>query len=48
MKTKIIMSVTLAVVLGGSAMWLLPHRAAAAETNAPTMMPGYCSPGMSH
>jgi hypothetical protein len=100
MKIKIITTVTLAVVLGGNAMWLLPHRAAAAdaasasqkilcyacpmhpsvkadkpgdcpicgmrlvpvyetgkgtnapptvaEANAPAMMPGCCSPGMSH
>ena len=32
MKTKIIMTVTLAVVLGGSAIWLAPHRALAADS----------------
>ena len=32
MKTKIIMTVTLAVVLGGSAIWITPHHAVAAET----------------
>lgn len=34
METKIIMTVTLAMVLGGSAIWLLPQRMAAADTAA--------------
>ena len=32
MKTKTILTIALAAVLGGSALWIAPHRSAAADT----------------